>query len=167
MKTLYAVFVISLIGIYLLDGNGRNNRPARTVAPAVAVVPAPAPAPNISQLALREVAATKTTAPSEFGKAEAGKQIRGSGSVSRLLSDDNNGSRHQRFIIRLSSGQTLLVAHNIDLAPRIDGIALNDRVEFNGEYEWNSQGGVVHWTHNDPNGQHTNGWLRSGGRTYQ
>ncbi|MEX0964532.1 MAG: DUF3465 domain-containing protein [Pseudohongiellaceae bacterium] len=87
--------------------------------------------------------------------------------VVRVLSDDNAGSRHQRFILRLASGQTLLVAHNIDLAPRIDGIAVNDRVDFYGEYEWNSQGGVVHWTHNDPAGRHTNGWLRSKGRSYQ
>ena len=161
MKTLYVVFVISLIAFYLLDDNGRSNQPPATVAPAIA------PAPDTSQAILREVASTNTAAPSEFGKADVGRQIRGSGSVARILSDDNNGSRHQRFIIRLSSGQTLLVAHNVDLAPRIAGIAVNDRVEFHGEYEWNSQGGVVHWTHNDPNGEHTNGWLRSKGRTYQ
>ena len=35
------------------------------------------------------------------------------------LPDDNKGTRHQRFILKLSSGQTLLVAHNIDLADKI------------------------------------------------
>jgi len=34
-------------------------------------------------------------------------QVSGSGKVSRILRDDNEGSRHQRFILRLSSGQTL------------------------------------------------------------
>ncbi|QOY51204.1 DUF3465 domain-containing protein [Candidatus Sulfurimonas baltica] len=48
----------------------------------------------------------------------AGSQMCDSGDVIRVLSDDNTGSRHQRFIIRLSSGQTLLIAHNIDLAPK-------------------------------------------------
>lgn len=102
-----------------------------------------------------------------YGRQHAGTQIRGSGSVVRTLSDDNSGDRHQRFIIRLSSGQTLLVAHNIDLAPRINNIGQNDTVEFNGEYEWNDQGGLVHWTHHDPAGRHASGWLKHQGRTYQ
>lgn len=93
--------------------------------------------------------------------------VQGRGEVVRVLADDNDGSRHQRFILRLDSGQTLLVAHNIDLAPRIAGIASGDRVEFSGEYEWNDQGGVIHWTHRDPRGQHRDGWLRRGGQTYQ
>lgn len=94
-------------------------------------------------------------------------QVQGGGEVIRMLSDDNNGSRHQRFIIRLASGQTLLVAHNIDLADRINALKVGDNVEFNGEYEWNSQGGVVHWTHHDPQGRHVVGWLKHKGRTYQ
>jgi hypothetical protein len=73
-------------------------------------------------------------------------QVRGAGVVERTLSDDNDGSRHQRFILRLASGQTLLVAHNIDLAPRVANLRTGDTVEFSGEYEWNEKGGVVHWT---------------------
>jgi hypothetical protein len=68
-------------------------------------------------------------------------QVRLVGRVDRLLSDDREGSRHQRFILRLTSGRTLLVAHNIDLAPRVEGLAQEDRVELFGEYEWNRQGG--------------------------
>ena len=94
-------------------------------------------------------------------------QVRGSGKVSRILSDDNKGSRHQRFILRLSSGQTLLVAHNIDLAPRINNLQNGDSVQFYGEYEWNSKGGVIHWTHHDPGGQHVGGWLKHNGRKYK
>lgn len=94
-------------------------------------------------------------------------QIEGAGTVTRILSDDNEGSRHQRFILRLGSGQTLLVAHNIDLAPRVSGIAEGDQVEFFGEYEWNEQGGVIHWTHRDPQGRHVAGWIKHEGRTYQ
>ena len=36
-----------------------------------------------------------------------------SGLVNRLLADDTEGSPHQRFILRLKSGHTVLVAHNI------------------------------------------------------
>jgi hypothetical protein len=94
-------------------------------------------------------------------------QVTGSGQVTRLLSDDNDGSRHQRFILKTSTGQTLLVAHNIDLAQKVSSLGEGDRVEFNGEYEWNSKGGVIHWTHHDPQGTHTPGWLKHNGRTYQ
>ena len=94
-------------------------------------------------------------------------QVKGVGTVKKLLRDDLEGSRHQRFLLRLDNNQTLLVAHNIDLAPRIDNLRKGDRVSFYGEYEWNNQGGVLHWTHHDPAGRHPGGWLRHQGRTYQ
>tara|TARA_R110001592_G_scaffold86556_10_gene255506 strand:- start:216 stop:662 length:447 start_codon:yes stop_codon:yes gene_type:complete len=94
-------------------------------------------------------------------------QVSGTGAVIKLLSDDNEGSRHQKFILRLTSGQTLLIAHNIDLAPRINSILKGDQVQFYGEYQWNSRGGVVHWTHTDPNGHHASGWLKHKGIIYQ
>ena len=94
-------------------------------------------------------------------------QVTGSGTVIKLLPDDRRGSRHQRFIIRLSSGQTLLVAHNIDLAPRINTLSKGDEVQFYGEYEWSHQGGVIHWTHRDPKGYHADGWLKYHGKIYQ
>jgi hypothetical protein len=94
-------------------------------------------------------------------------QVQGSGVVVRILPDDDEGSRHQRFILRLPSGQTVLVAHNIDLAPRIDDLKKGDVVEYSGEYVWNPKGGVLHWTHRDPSGRHVAGWLRHDGRTYQ
>jgi hypothetical protein len=96
-----------------------------------------------------------------------GSQFSGSGRVSRILSDDSIGSKHQRFILTLSSGRTILIAHNIDIAPRISSLNIGDTVSFNGVYEHNSKGGVVHWTHHDPNGRHQAGWLRKNGRTYQ
>lgn len=94
-------------------------------------------------------------------------QVSGSGIVSRILKDDNKGRRHQRFILRLSSGQTLLIAHNIDLAPKINTLKKGDVVQFFGEYEWDSKGGVVHWTHHDPGGRHVDGWLKYNGRKYE
>jgi len=95
-----------------------------------------------------------------------GEQVQGSGTVTRILSDDNDGSRHQRFILQLSSGRTLLVTHNIDLAPRVGSLRTGDTVSFYGQYEWNDQGGVIHWTHQDPQGQHVAGWLEHKGQRY-
>jgi hypothetical protein len=94
-------------------------------------------------------------------------QVEGEGLVTRVLADDLDGSRHQRFIVSLASGQTVLIVHNIDLAPRVDGLQTGDSVRFYGEYVWNEQGGKVHWTHHDPQGKHVAGWLKHNGRTYQ
>ena len=89
-----------------------------------------------------------------------------SGVVDRVLADDSEGSRHQRFIVELASGHTVMVAHNIDLAPRVP-VHRGDPVEVRGEYEWNERGGVVHWTHGDPQGRHEDGWIRHRGETYR
>jgi hypothetical protein len=94
-------------------------------------------------------------------------QVEGAGVVTRILADDLAGSRHQRFVVRLASGQTVLIAHNIDIATRVIGLQKGDRVRFYGEYVWNEKGGMVHWTHHDPDGRHPAGWLKHNGRTYQ
>ena len=94
-------------------------------------------------------------------------QIEVDATVKRLLPDDNHGSRHQRFIIELRSGHTILVAHNIDLAPRINDLKAGDKVTIYGEYEWNDKGGVLHWTHHDPANKHPTGWIRHNGSQYQ
>jgi hypothetical protein len=102
-----------------------------------------------------------------FAEAQSNVQVYGTGTVISILSDDLNGSRHQRFIIELKSKQTLLISHNIDLAPRINGLSLNDQIEFFGEYEWNDKGGVIHWTHHDPAEIHKDGWLFHNNVIYQ
>jgi hypothetical protein len=102
-----------------------------------------------------------------FEEQKSNIQVQGAGIVIKLLPDDLDGGKHQRFIIKLASGQTLLIAHNIDLAPRISLLHAGDLVSFSGEYEWNSQGGVIHWTHLDPNGRHIGGWIEHGGKLYQ
>ena len=89
-----------------------------------------------------------------------------SGDVTRILEDDNDGSRHQRFIIRVSPEMTVLIVHNIDLAPRVP-LQVGDSVSLRGDYVWNDRGGLVHWTHHDPAGRHIPGWIEHRGRRYQ
>jgi hypothetical protein len=95
-----------------------------------------------------------------------GMMVQSLGVVDRLLPDDEEGDRHQRFIIRLASGQTLLVSHNIDVAPRVP-LTVGDALVFRGQYEWNEQGGVIHWTHRDPDREHPGGWIEHLGTTYE
>ncbi len=101
-----------------------------------------------------------------FAQQRSGLVIEGQGTVERTLADDNQGSRHQRFILLLASGHSVLISHNIDLAQRLP-LREGDRVRFRGQYEWNERGGVIHWTHHDPRGRREGGWLEVGGQRYE
>jgi len=102
-----------------------------------------------------------------YNNKQSDKIVSASGTVIKLLADDNNGSRHQKFIVRISPSLTVLVAHNIDLAPRLNALVKGDSIAFKGEYEWNTKGGVIHWTHHDPRGSHPTGWIKYRGKVYQ
>ncbi len=93
--------------------------------------------------------------------------VEGSGVVKKLLADDNKGSRHQKFLVMINAQQTLLFAHNIDLAPRIENLQVGDALTFKGEYVYNPKGGVMHWTHKDPNGGTKAGWIKHNGKVYE
>lgn len=162
--------VVIFAGVYLWqqflgpDSSGSYGSGASSGASPGAAVSLPARQDGAGLSAAAESDAVIARA---FSGRRNGLQVEGAGTVTRVLADDNDGSRHQRFILELGSGQTLLVAHNIDLAPRVAGIGAGDRVRFYGEYEWNDQGGVIHWTHADPAGRHVTGWLEHRGRRYQ
>ncbi len=102
-----------------------------------------------------------------FTQRKSDVQVEVSGIVTRLLADDTKGSRHQRFLIKQQSGHSLLIVHNIDLAPRIASLTTGDAVQVYGEYIWNDKGGLIHWTHHDPANRHPHGWIRHQGRLYQ
>jgi hypothetical protein len=156
MKKLILILAALGAGLYYY-----SNEPARPPADAVPVVQETAdPAAESATALLSETDAA-------YEEKRSNVQVEGSGTVSRVLPDDNKGSKHQRFVLRLDSGLTVLVAHNVDLAPRVDGLQQGDEVAYYGEYEWNQKGGVIHWTHHDPRGTHPGGWLRHKGRTYQ
>jgi hypothetical protein len=90
--------------------------------------------------------------------------VTGRGAVVKLLADDREGSPHQRILVRVAGGGTVLIAHNLELAPRVAPLAVGDTLEFAGDFVWNEKGGVVHWTHPDPRGRHRAGWLRRAAR---
>ena len=111
--------------------------------------------------------AAESSVSSAYQARTSNVQVRSIGTVIKILADDNKGSRHQKFIVKLASGQTVLIAHNIDLARRINSINIGDSIEFYGEYEWNAKGGIVHLTHHDPAGRHKDGWLKHNGVLYK
>jgi hypothetical protein len=101
-----------------------------------------------------------------FKNQQSDLQVLQEGVIIAVLSDDLEGDRHQRMIVRLGNDQTLLIAHNIDLAPRVPDPKVGKTLRFYGEYEWNDQGGVIHWTHGDPGSKHIAGWLEYEGKRY-
>lgn len=87
-------------------------------------------------------------------------------SVIKVLRDDTKGHQHQKFLIRLAPDITLLVAHNLDLAPRVP-LKAGDSISLRGRYEWNNRGGVLHWTHHDPKSRQKGGWIIHNGQHYK
>lgn len=101
-----------------------------------------------------------------FAARESGVVVTVEGTVDRVLVDDRDGSRHQRLLMRLADGATVLVAHNIDLAERVP-VKVGERLRVRGQYEWNERGGVLHWTHRDPRGDHPAGWIEHAGQRFE
>lgn len=117
----------------------------------------------------RRVSAAFAAGPIDIAEARRarlhGRLVEFDATVEKLLRDDLKGAQHQRFLVSVPDAGTLLIAHNIDLAPQVP-VALGDRVRIRGLFEWNPKGGVVHWTHHDPRHAGTGGWIRLRGQTY-
>ena len=102
-----------------------------------------------------------------FAQHLSGVEVTAEGSVTRLLSDDTGPSgTHQRFIVQVKgSAQTLLIDNNVDIGKRVP-VASGDDVAVHGEYVWNDQGGLIHFTHHDPAHTHEDGWIELKGIRY-
>ncbi len=86
--------------------------------------------------------------------------------VYKLLRDDTEGLPHQRFLILLSNDTTVLIAHDLKMAPRVP-LKQGDIVRIHGEYIWNKKGGVIHWTHHTDTPRHEGGWIEFNGQRYE
>ncbi|MFV5343088.1 DUF3465 domain-containing protein [Acinetobacter oleivorans] len=149
--------IILLIAAYFgldLSGHKQNQSPSSVM-------------PEVQHTETTLSNAGVDTIKAAYEQRQSNVQVQGSGRVKAILRDDNDGSRHQKFILVLKNGLSILVAHNIDLAPKIPNLKKGDVVEFYGEYEYNPKGGVLHWTHRDPQNRHESGWLKHDGQIYQ
>jgi hypothetical protein len=159
LKPLAAIAVIALLALPLLGRS--SSKPAPTN---------PVPAQEQTVRVKEHVAPSTPSSgviEQAFRNHSSALPVTETGTVAKILADDTEGSRHQRFIVRLASGHTILIAHNIDIAPRVAGLREGDQVTFSGNYEWKPQGGVVHWTHHDPSGRHAAGYIFHNDRNYQ
>ena len=95
-----------------------------------------------------------------------GVTLTADGKLEKVLDDYTNGEHDQQFLLRLPSGATLLVMHNIEVASRIPDLSPGETVRIHGEYEWNETGGIVRSTHRDPSGKYDTGWIEYRGQRY-
>jgi len=105
---------------------------------------------------------------SEAGRAylqrQSGLWLTVSSQVMRTLPDEIGTLKHQRFIVRCSSGQTLLIVNDLSIGTRAP-VHVGDRVLIRGQYVWNRQGGLLHFTHHSDSGG-AGGWIVLRGRVY-
>ncbi len=113
------------------------------------------------------VVAGNTTVDRAYADHRSGVEVTAAGAVVRLLPDDTGPSgTHQRFIVQVKgSTQTLLIDNNVDIGKRVP-VATGDDVIVHGEYVWNDQGGLIHFTHHDPDHTHEDGWIELKGIRY-
>jgi hypothetical protein len=150
MKKQFLIFLAICFALSFTACRAPNNSPQVQSAPVSAMA-------SMDAGAIVEAYSTHRNLP----------EVQGSGIVVKLLRDDTNGSQHQKFLLKVSDNITILIAHNIDLASRLDDIQTGDTVAFKGEYIYTPKGGTVHWTHKDPRGNHEAGWLKLNGKTYE
>jgi hypothetical protein len=162
--------VFSLIGALLAAGCEAPARdPGAARAPA-ASPPAQAIAPSATPPGSPAIPAGFPSSGVDPRQAAADRLedawVVGTGTVERLLRDDTKAPRHQRFVVRVDPDLTLLFAHNIDIAPRVP-LKRGDTIAFRGQYVWNAQGGVVHWTHRDKRDRNSGGWIVWKGQNFR
>ncbi|MBX9947521.1 MAG: DUF3465 domain-containing protein [Candidatus Obscuribacterales bacterium] len=86
--------------------------------------------------------------------------------VKKMLKYDDRGLPHEKFLLLLSNGSTILVAHNTKMAPYVP-LQSGDLVTVSGEYIWNAKGGLIHWTHHSDTPNHKSGYIDFNGKRYE
>jgi Protein of unknown function (DUF3465) len=99
-----------------------------------------------------------------FRQRESGVWLSISGKVTRTLSDEYGQLQHQRFIISCTSGRTVLIVNDVSIGQRVP-VQIGDSVIVRGQYVWNRQGGLLHFTHHAQGGGQ-GGWIEFHHRLY-
>lgn len=157
LKKTVLLLGIALAAFYLGRQSNQDSTPAATASETQTDAAQAAPPESAGQTAIAQA----------FRQKLSDVPVQSQGRIIKALADDTNGSRHQRILVAMADGQSVLIAHNIDLAPRLADIEPGEQIAFKGEYVWNAKGGVIHWTHHDPAGRHPGGWLKYRGETHQ
>ncbi|MFQ5912800.1 MAG: DUF3465 domain-containing protein [Nitrospinota bacterium] len=146
--------------------NPCSRRIARVAAPVLILLWAVAGPAVLIAGPKAPVRTSELSAEDAFRLRRSGVFLTAQGRVVRILKDDRKGVSHQRFILRLESGLTLLILHNTFVAARVP-VRLGGRLRVRGEYRWNAKGGLLHFTHRPAGrargrpGKGLGGWIRT------
>jgi hypothetical protein len=88
------------------------------------------------------------------------------GTVVRIMMDDRDDLRNQKFLIRLPNDQSLLVVHDQKAGGRVP-VSVGDSVLVRGEYVWTETGGTLRNTQRDFSPRRLHGWIDHEGIRYQ
>jgi hypothetical protein len=97
-------------------------------------------------------------------------EVTASGAVARIFGTRlGRSGEHEGFLLHLRGaaghGLTVRVEDNVDITGPIQ-LQTGDDVEVRGEYIFDPSGGIVHYTHHDPRGHHSSGYVKVRGRLY-
>ena len=175
LKWIILFFVVAILVWWLADGGAQVCADAlrRLQSPAAAETADPAPAAPDPATPAEKPAKSKpakrkaSSAPASPEVLTDGLWWEGRGVVERVLPDDTDPPRHQRFLLRDDRGRSLFFAHNVDEAPRVPDLREGDEISFRGEWRDNERGGAMHWTHRAGAGRRKGGWLERDGVRYE
>lgn len=158
--------LIAVSAVAILSACSSTVSPASSQSSSSPQVPAEFGSPNSSA----ESPSTQSIDQSQLLQAQANQakkvEIIFSARVKKILPDDTKGLPHQRLLLAVENGSTVLLAHDIKYAPKVP-VQVGDMLVVKGEYIWNRKGGVVHWTHHSDSPRHEGGYIEFGGQKYQ
>lgn len=89
----------------------------------------------------------------------------GSMTVTKVLPDDEDGRKHQKWVVRLSNGNTMQAVYNSDMCPEVP-VKVGDVIAMGGMFLWTNSGPMLHWLHHDPRGNRPDGYVYVNGKYY-
>lgn len=118
-----------------------------------------------------QVAAVNGNACQAYMNEASRVDVTATGEVLRVLGlRDGPSGQHEGFLMQLPSCNntrfTVRVEDNVGFTGVIP-LTEGDKLTVKGEYEYYPLGGVIHWTHRDPRGRHSGGYIDFNGKRYQ
>lgn len=86
--------------------------------------------------------------------------------VTKLMPDDNDGSRHQRFYAKLSDNSEVYIVYSLEYGRVRVPVNVGSIIGVGGEYRWTKFGGLLHWVHEDHRDQRPDGYVEVRGVRY-
>ena len=167
-----ALLVLSVVGICSLSACSSTASPTATQNASAPDVPAEFGSPNSgsSGAGSGQSSPAQSIDQSQLLQAQAARarkvELMFSARVKKILPDDTKGLPHQRLLLDVENGSTVLLAHDIKYAPKVP-VQVGDVIVVKGEYVWNRKGGVVHWTHRSDTPRHEGGYIEFSGQRYE